>query len=210
MNFLYDILLNFNPKLFEMFEWDKTDNITHIRKIPLFKVRSNDLFTLLNNKVEFSSEFLSKIYNRTEYFMKNKIGYINFAFLVTDGKEVVGIKCNNKTVGGYSKLLYDEEADVLEYSKSLKLETIEFKVLKRLDIDVFKTRNELYIKKYITRQLDLMINNNDNDKLTYLYLECFDNNIGDIKKDIYKNIKNNWDEVYIKVYNFLKLILAKH
>lgn len=210
MNYLYDILLNFDSKLYDIFEWNKNDVITHIRKIPLFKIKSKDLFILLNYKVELSEKFLSSLYRKTEYFLKNKISYINYAFLVTDGKEVVAIKCNNKVITGYSKLLYDEEIDVLEYSNNLKAENIEYKVIKRLNNDFFKTRNELYIKKYIMKELSMMIKNNDDDKLKYLYLECFNKKDENIKERIYIELENNWDEVYSKVYNFLKMILSKH
>lgn len=210
MNYLYDILLNFNSKLFDVFEWNKSDDITHVRKIPVFKISSDDMYILLCNKVELSSTFLSKIFKKTEYFMKNRIGYVNYAFLVTDGKEVVALKCNNKIVTGYSKLLYDEEDDVLEYSNHIKLEKIEYKVIHKLDIDFFKTRNEIYIRKYILRELNKMIGNNDIDKLTYLYLECFDNNTNNVKEKIYRELDNNWDETYFKVYNFLKKILSRH
>jgi hypothetical protein len=77
MNYLYDILLNFNSKLFESFEWNVNDQITHIRKIPIFKVKSNILMDLLNNKVKLSTSFLSRIYKKTDYFIRNKICHIN-------------------------------------------------------------------------------------------------------------------------------------
>ena len=38
MNYLYDILLNFNLRLYETYEWERNDQITHIRKIPFFKI----------------------------------------------------------------------------------------------------------------------------------------------------------------------------
>ena len=54
-----------------------------------------------------------------------------------------------------------------------------------------------------------MIKNNDLDKLNYLYLEIFNNKSNNIKQ-IYKDIENNWDDVYLKIYNFMKKILLKH
>ena len=42
MNYIYDILVNFKETLYDFYEWNKNDNITHIRKIPLFRI--NDIF----------------------------------------------------------------------------------------------------------------------------------------------------------------------
>jgi len=33
MTYIYDILLNFKDDLYEFYDWNKTDNIIHIRKI---------------------------------------------------------------------------------------------------------------------------------------------------------------------------------
>ena len=34
MNYIYDILLNFKNKLYDFYDWNINDDITHIRKIP--------------------------------------------------------------------------------------------------------------------------------------------------------------------------------
>lgn len=43
MNYMYDVLLNFNDFPYDIFEWNKDDKINHIRKIPLFKLKTTDL-----------------------------------------------------------------------------------------------------------------------------------------------------------------------
>ena len=98
MNYMYDILLNFNPQLFEVFEWDINDTITHIRKIPLFKVSNITLHDFINNKIILSDSFLKTIYQKTEYYEKGKIKKLDCAFLITDGKLVIAVesgKCIN-------------------------------------------------------------------------------------------------------------------
>ena len=40
MNYIYDLLLNFNENIYEFYDWNKTDNIKHIKKIPIFKIDS--------------------------------------------------------------------------------------------------------------------------------------------------------------------------
>ena len=38
MNYIYDILLNFQNEYYDFFEWNTNDQITHIKKIPIIKV----------------------------------------------------------------------------------------------------------------------------------------------------------------------------
>lgn len=210
MNYLYDILLNFNSRLYDVFEWEKSDNIIHIRKILFFKVKSKTLYEILNSKFELSTDFLMNIYKRTEVFSKNKISYIDYAFLLTDGREVVAVRYSDKKIS-YSKLLYEEELDALEYSYNLKLIDIEYNIISKVKIDYFKTRNEIVIKNYIFRELNKIIKDNDFDKLNYLYLECFnEKNCNNVRKDIYDKLENKWDEVYMKVYDFLKMTVQKY
>ena len=43
MTYIYDILLNFKEELIEFYDWNKNDNIIHIRKIPLLKISNGHL-----------------------------------------------------------------------------------------------------------------------------------------------------------------------
>ena len=43
MNYVYDILLNFNEIGYYFYDWNGNDNILHIRKIPIFKIDSKTL-----------------------------------------------------------------------------------------------------------------------------------------------------------------------
>ena len=75
MNYIYDIFLNFNDILYDIYEWNRNDNIIHIRKIPLFKVDKKIMSDFITKKIELSSEFLAKIFKKTEVFSKNKIDF---------------------------------------------------------------------------------------------------------------------------------------
>ena len=35
MNYIYDILINFNENLYDFYDWNLNDQIDHIRKIPV-------------------------------------------------------------------------------------------------------------------------------------------------------------------------------
>ena len=52
MNYIYDILLNFNDIYYDFYEWNISDNIEHIRKIPLFKISIKDMITIKNNYIK--------------------------------------------------------------------------------------------------------------------------------------------------------------
>ena len=38
MNFIYDIVLNFNKEYYYFFEWSRKDNVINIKKIPFFLI----------------------------------------------------------------------------------------------------------------------------------------------------------------------------
>lgn len=202
MNYIYDIFLNFNDVLYDIYEWNKNDNIIHIRKIPLFKVDKKTMHDFVTKKIEISDEFLTKIFRKTEVFSKNKIENINYSFLISDGIDAIAIKIGNK----YSRLLIEEEREVIEYCRNVKPIDIEYKVKNSKKV-IFKTRNEIKIKQYIIKKIEELIKINDYDKLKYLYLDCFNKNINEnIDKLFLLELNKNWDNVYLKLYNLLKLI----
>lgn len=202
MNYIYDIFLNFNDVLYDIYEWNKNDNIIHVRKIPLFKVDKKTMHDFVTKKIEISNEFLTKIFRKTEVFSKNKIENINYSFLISDGIDVIAIKIGNK----YSRLLIEEEREVIEYCRNVKPIDIEYKAKNSKKI-IFKTRNEIKIKQYIIKKIEELIKTNDYDKLKYIYLDCFNKNINEnVDKLFLLELNKNWDNVYLKLYNLLKLI----
>lgn len=202
MNYIYDILLNFNNIPYDVFEWNRNDKILHIRKIPLVKLNTKDLSNLINKKVKIDEEFLVKIYNRTELYNKKTIDY---AFLGTDGKMVIAFKIEQNKIK-YSQLFLDEEMEVIDFSSNLNVNTIKYQVLKDKKIDYLKTRNEQYMKKFIYDQLKKIDNI---DKLNFLYLECFNKKSNNALLDIYYELDHNFENVYIKIYKVLKMTVIK-
>lgn len=202
MNYIYDILLNFNNYAYDIFEWNKDDKIVHLRKIPLIKLKSNDLFNLVNKKILFDKDFLSKIYQKAENYNKEKIDY---SFLGTDGKVVLAFKIEKDKIE-YSQLFLEEEEEVLDFSKNLSITQIKYKILGNRKINYLKTRNEVNMKKFIYKQLKKI---NDIDKLNFLYLECFNKKSKNVLNDIYNELEKNDENIYIKLYKVLKMTLIK-
>ena len=202
MNYIYDILVNFNNIAYDFFEWNREDKICHIRKIPLIKLNSYDLYNLVNKKIKFENIFLKKIYNKTELYNRKTIDY---AFLGTDGKIVIAFKVGKNNIK-YSQLLLEEEMEVIDFSSDIDIYDIKYTIIEDKYIEHFKTRNEKNIKKFIYSQLKKL---NDKDKLNFLYLECFNKKSNNVLRDIYHELENNFENIYIKIYKILKMTLIK-
>ena len=174
MNFVYDVLLNFNNDVYDFYDWNTDDNIMHIRKIPLFKVNSFVLSQMNNFDLKVSSEFLKRIENKTEKFTSKDAEKIKFVALFSDSNDVLALKFNEngKTIGA-SKLLIDENEEVLEIVKHCNEFDLKLEIFKQKKQEKFKTRKELEQKKYLNRELNKLEKNNDIEKLEYLYFECF-------------------------------------
>ena len=61
MNYAYDIILNFQKDYYDFFEWNKNDEILHIRKIPIFKISNTDYQLFKNSTVKFNKDFVTKM-----------------------------------------------------------------------------------------------------------------------------------------------------
>ena len=212
MNYVYDVLINFNKELYDFFDWNTSDNISHIRKILIFKVNNKIINDLKYKYINVNQDFLVKISNRTEMFTSQNVKIINYACLFTNGLEVIGAKFDrNGNLTHKSRLLIDEEAEILDSIDDFEEYELNYKIITSLPISDFKTRKEREIEKFINKNLK-EININDSEKLKYLYYECFNKKENDFDKmlmDIDKALKNNWDKFYLKIYNFFKLISVK-
>lgn len=208
MNFIYDILVNFNSELYDFYEWNTSDNVTHIRKIPLFRISTNALEQIKNNSIKLDLEFLKKIENKTERFTTRDVEKISYAALFSDLNEVYALKFDKKgNSTGISKLLIDESEDVLEVACRCSEVNINFEVLKEKSNHNFKTRMQREMYNYLNKSLNRLEKANDYEKLSYLYFECF-NEKEDMIDVIIRKLKQNMDnEKTLKtMYDFFKLI----
>lgn len=205
MNYIYDILINLQRKMYDFYEWNISDDITHVRKIPIFKIRTNNLLELKNNKVVIDLELLKKISNRTEIFTNHNVKVMRYVALFSDEKDVIALEFDDRgNKLRSSKLLVDEETEVLEVVENIDISEIKYKVVEKEISNYFRTRKENKIYDYIIRQLikDNYI------KLKYLYYDCFEkeeDNCDKIINDIKFELDNNWKNIYEQVYNFFKL-----
>ena len=204
MNFIYDIILNFHNNFYEFYDWNKSDQLTTIRKIPIFGISTKKLNEIKNNKIKFDNDFLESIKNKTEYYSNRSIKNLEYCFLLTDFYEVIAINIEGKIK--YSSLQVDEELDILEESH-IKEINLKYDLIKKNKNNFLKTRNFILKEKFIKKELKKLEKEKDLDKIRYLYFECFNKKETDIEK-ILKKLNNSLDEknVFIKLNKFFNTL----
>jgi len=210
MNYIYDIVVNFNEILYDFYEWKKSDNVINIRKIPLFRVNDDDYLLLKYNKIKLDKEFILKIENLTSSYTKSNIG---IACLISNTKESIALLFNKEgDIIKRSSLLFDEEEEVNNEAESIQITKINYlKNEKKIDDNISRIEREkrYYLNKYI-KKLDL---NEDSIKIKYLYYDYFDSEEEDIKKakdKIIGELENVWSNKLDKLYELVKLLKIKN
>ena len=199
MNYIYDILVNYKYPLLDFYEWNKNDNIINIKKIPVFKVKKSDLHKLCSYQFKLIN-FIDIIKNKTNVYGKNNIKY---ACIMSDNEEAVSFLFNKEgNCIGKSRMLLDEELEVLELVNRLVTFDIKY-IIKRKDrVELYKTVTEVKKRKYIIKQLNQIT---DIDKLNYIYFECFNRVDDNPKSRLLSQIDSSWDEIGYKLYDFFNI-----
>ncbi len=201
MVYIYDILLNFNKVLYEFFEWEDSDDIKYIKKIPVFKVNNKVISDFISNNIKVCDSFLSVINNKTKYY-DDYIEDTNLAIL-SDGVIAIGVNFDN---GEISRMLLAEEDDVLNCV--LRMEEYSFDyVLTSLRMVRKCSRECDRVKKYIMESIDRMYKNNEMERLSYYYLEYFNKISYDIDI-IYNGFVNEINNNYTDKFLYLKDLIS--
>lgn len=204
MSYIYDVLANFNISFFEFYDWYDTDDIIHIKKLPIIKVRSDFFNTIKYHSTKVDSNLLEKIYKKCILFKSNKNKF-NYVCALCDGRESIIVMFDSSgNVIGRSSMLIDEENEIIDISECLDFFDCSFEVNENILFDHFKTRYDLSVNNLIVDQLTYM----NHDKLKYLYFDCFDEIEDDTNKmfdRIMISLKNDYYSISGKIYDFLKL-----
>lgn len=200
MNYIYDIYLNFDKDYFDFYEWQNTDNILHIKKIPILKTTSTIFRKIISNCIKIDEKKFKTIKNKTEiYNSQHKIN----ALIITDSKNVIAIKFNHQGISiARSSLILEDEYDILDFSIKNKENNLYFTILKHLNY-ICATRKERQEQAYLLKN----INKLSYDTLKYLYYECFnkeENNLKIIRHNLISEITNNNYTICNHIYNILK------
>ena len=213
MNYIYDVILNFQKEYYDFYEWNKNDNIFHMRKIPILKINEKQFNEIKNNIVQFS-EATTKLFNfkTAERFKQNNITKMKYTIIISTENQAMGIKINkNEIIQLKSSLLPDEQDDVIEIIKFQNEAKLEYKIIKNNKNNNFKTRFEIENENFIYNELDKVYEQKNIQKLNYIYLECFNKQEPNIDL-AYKKLKSEiskTNENFKKIYNIFKMTKQK-
>lgn len=213
MIYIYDLLLNFQDvnRLVEFFEWSDQDILEHVKKIPLFRIKSIDMDNICFGNIKIDSSILEKIKKKTLLYKKKKT--ITYATLFCDLNRVIAVEFSNKgEIIAKSCLLLDEEMEVLDNCKDLEEEVLNYKVTNKKEEISFLTRKEEFQQRYLLQEIKTLVDRKDEDKLIYLYEEIFGkDNISILNKynRLIEKLKNHFDNNCKKLYEVVRLSYSK-
>lgn len=199
MNYIYDIVLNFNKDYYEFYEWKKSDKVINVKKIPAFRVDSKDIVNFKYNMVKVDTSFLNKICNLTFFYTKVDYKYV---CLFSDSNETIGVMFDKTgRLIKRSSLVFDEEDEVNEevYSKDItEINYIENTIVEPECISRLDKEKMEYLYKFINN-LDSF---KDADILKYIYYDYFEKEIDNpvrIKEELNReifNLEGNRNKLY--------------
>ncbi len=212
MNYVYDILLNFQDFYYDFFEWEESDAIAHVKKIPVFYLSNYDYFNMKKYNIKVSNEFVSIIYNKCDLFKHYGNTKLNGAFIISNGEESLAIKVNKK---GYSiaksSLIFDESDAVSIKASNLNETKIKYSIINKNQVPAFFTRFEVRNIKENLNKLKKIFEKKEFEKINYLYLECFGYTNND-KNKMYQCLYNEivtCGDGYNKINEFFKILEQK-
>lgn len=207
MNYIYDIVLNFNSNYYEFYEWNKNDNIINIRKIPTFKVDNQTYYDFKFNDITVKNDFLKLIEDETSIYLGNTNKYM---CIITNSKEAIGVMFNkNGLIIKKSSLIIDEENEVLELAYDIENTRIDYQVNRVCKKMRLVSRSEGEKKKKIINNLNHLFKINNYELIRYIYYDTFLKEEKDVNKiyDELINVINKNETIYInRISSILELI----
>lgn len=204
MNYYYDVVLNFLEEQIEFYEWENTDAIEYIKKIPLYQVTAETFKDFYTSDVVVSEDFLKDIENKTT----KKNGKLKYACILADKNNACAYEFSEGgNVITRSALVLSDELSLLEYIYTIPTKELTYRVNEER-----KPRKELRIstkiKNVIGMEVDKLYKEKYLDKLEFIYIEWFgkkENNIEKIYKEIKQKLKSDIDKEALRIYELIKL-----
>ena len=170
MTYIYDVTLNFNEVLYDFFEWNNSDNLIHVRKIPIFKVSNDTFLNVLTYEVQLSDEILYKIKDKTDTYGKKTKSFTSC--LIRNEDNIIALKFDDNGISKQvSNIIIEEELDILEIRVSMT-KSFEYKTLNKRKF-LTSTRYDSVNRTYLQKQINSLNIDNDREKIKYLYFEYF-------------------------------------
>ena len=190
MDYIYDIVLNFQNNYYDFYEWKSTDKVINIKKILVYKVNNQDYLNLKYNEIILDKKILP-----TQTKM----------FLVTNGIEVMGILLDNDgKIIKRSSLIFDESDEVLEEKETIKTLPLKYKkniIKPHIVYNRILTEKMKFLQKYFSN-IDKL---KDEYLLKYIYYDIYNIEENNINK-VYKKLQELIYEDINTIYNSIKKI----
>lgn len=203
----YDILVNYQKIAYEFYDWNKTDNVKHIKVIPTFKVSDKCLQDFYNYDLMVDRTFLDMIKDKTEIFIKGLTVKEPYACVLFSSYSALSFKFDKQgNVIGKSNLLFDEADDIITTFYSLEETKINYKVTNMEKLNSFYTRYESKMIDDLINYLKQIQKNSNDYETKYIYFECFNKEI-DSSKKAYEKLFNSVNKLDFKVIEKLKNLM---
>lgn len=205
MIFIYDIILNFNDKIYEFFNWEDEDQITYAKKVPVVRVSEKFLNDLIYKDLLFDKNVIDAICMKTEIYNENTKNIL----LVSDGNIVFGLMFKDGKVIKISRLLLDEEEEVLSVIDRLSIYDFKVKELgkRKESLLSFNRKSEL-LKKELENEFNKLYKSSNIKKLNlYLYelKNIISNDIDYVYHVLINSLSNELLKEHEKMYKIMKL-----
>lgn len=203
----YDILVNYQKIAYEFYDWNKTDDVKHIKVIPTFKVSDKCLQDFYNYDLMVDITFLDMIKDKTEIFIKGLTVKEPYACVLFSSYSALSFKFDKQgNVIGKSNLLFDEADDIITTFYSLEETKINYKVTNMEKLNSFYTRYESKMIDDLINYLKQIQKNSNDYETKYIYFECFNKEI-DSSKKAYEKLFNSVNKLDFKVIEKLKNLM---
>ncbi len=208
MVYVYDVLVNFNERLIDFYDWEEDDDYFHVRRCPLFKVSTFVIRDFSYRKVKVNTLFLNNIKDKTQMFSSKNIEVVPYMAIFSDSKSAVSVifdKCGN--IVKVSKFLINEELEIISLTNGLSVTNIDYKVSGKVRFNKMIRREASILDSII---FELSNIKDDKEKIDYLYYEWFDKSEGSNKYDtLVRDLKKRFTFRHEEFLNLINLLTVK-
>ena len=207
MNYYYDLTLNFDMEnLWEFYEWEESDLLSNVKKIPLFRVDFDTMKDFLMNHIKVDESFVGDIAHKTIFRDSSEDVYASF--LMSDSKNSLAVMLNEEgVVIALSKVLIVDDNNINEYMYTMRETEIPYQILytrrKRKQL-----RQEEKLKRFIQIELQTLLEEKNIQKLKYLYYEWFQKEEDSIDKmydEMISHLSKPMNESFEKISYLINL-----
>lgn len=182
MDYIYDIVLNFQDEYYDFYEWHPNDKIINVKRVPIYKISNKDYLCIKNNEVTIDKSNIPK---------QNKI------ILLTSGIEVMAILMDSTgKVIKKSGLLFEESDDILQDKDEIRELNIKYEINKRNNNNIM-SRISKEKSKYLNKYFKNINKSKDEYLLKYIYY------------DIYQAEEKDLDIIFNKLIELSKKDISK-